>query len=149
METVWKEREKEVIAWEWAFCMKNAITLVVIISGGHFLLSQRFTSQVLWTLTRYPTIYNIICWFAGSLGQMTRRPSLWWSKYYFFFHNFLQNSFQKSFQFTFLFFYNFTKIRINSYETIMKKIMLGTSDAWSTSHLSQQTSILYCRLTDL
>ena len=26
--------------------------------------------------------------------------------------------------------------------------MLGTSDAWSTSHLSQQTSVLYCRLSD-
>ena len=35
----------------------------------------------------------------------------------------------------------------------MKKIMLGTSDAWSTSHLTQQTSepaycVLYCRLSD-
>ena len=26
--------------------------------------------------------------------------------------------------------------------------MLGTSDAWSMSHLSQQTSVLYCRLSD-
>ena len=26
--------------------------------------------------------------------------------------------------------------------------MLGTSDAWSTSHLSQWTSVLYCRLSD-
>ena len=28
------------------------------------------------------------------------------------------------------------------------KIMLGTSDDWSMSHLSQQTSELYCRLSD-
>ena len=32
-----------------------------------------------------PTIYNIIRWFTGSLGQMTSRPSVWCSKYYFFF----------------------------------------------------------------
>ena len=32
---------------------------------------------------------------------------------------------------------------------IMKKIIiLGTSDPWSTSHLFQQTSVLYCRLSD-
>ena len=26
--------------------------------------------------------------------------------------------------------------------------MLGTSNTWSTSHLSQLTSVLYCRLPD-
>ena len=26
--------------------------------------------------------------------------------------------------------------------------MLGTLDAWLTTHLSQQTSVLYCRLSD-
>ena len=43
--------------------------------------------------------FNKIRWFAGSVGQMTHRPSVWCSKYYYFFHNFLQNSLQKSFQF--------------------------------------------------
>ena len=32
-----------------------------------------------------PTIYNIIRWFAGLLGQMTRWPSVWCSKHYFFY----------------------------------------------------------------
>ena len=36
----------------------------------------------------------------------------------------------------------------NFARTYEKKIILGTSDAWSTSHLSQQTSVLYCRLSD-
>ena len=36
-------------------------------------------------LTLNPTIYNIIRWFAGLLGQMTHRPSIWCSKYLFFF----------------------------------------------------------------
>ena len=37
-----------------------------------------------------PTICNIIRWFAGPMGQITRRPSVWLSKhFFFFFHNFL------------------------------------------------------------
>ena len=34
--------------------------------------------------TKNPTIYNIIRWFAGPMGQTTRRPSVWYSKYFFF-----------------------------------------------------------------
>ena len=29
-----------------------------------------------------------------------------------------------------------------------EKMILGTSDLWSTSRLSQQTSALYCKLSD-
>ena len=29
-----------------------------------------------------------------------------------------------------------------------EKMILGTSDLWSTIHLSQQTSALYCKLSD-
>ena len=55
---------------------------------------------------------------------------------------------QKSFQFIFLFFffYKITEIKIKSFEcpksirNYKKKIMLGTSDTWSTSHLSKRTS---------
>ena len=36
-------------------------------------------------LTLNLTIYNIISWFAGSLGQMTHRTRVWCSNYYFFF----------------------------------------------------------------
>ena len=43
--------------------------------------------------TRNPTIYNILRWFAWPMGQMTRWPSVWRSKYYFF-HDFLQKFFQ-------------------------------------------------------
>ena len=35
---------------------------------------------VMWNLS----IYNIISWFAGPMGQTTRWPSLWCTKYYFF-----------------------------------------------------------------
>ena len=30
------------------------------------------------------TIYNIICWFTGPMGQKTHQPSFWRSKYFFF-----------------------------------------------------------------
>ena len=50
------------------------------------------------------------------------------------------------------FFYFFLLIYKNKnnefYKKLSKKIMLGTSDAWSTSHLSQRTSVLYCRLSN-
>ena len=47
--------------------------------------------------------------YAGSMGQTTHRPSV------LFFHKFMQISLQKLFQFLFLF-YNFTKIKIKSFE---------------------------------
>ena len=34
------------------------------------------------------------------------------------------------------------------FQAIFKKLILGTLDTWSMSHLSQQTSVLYCRLSD-
>ena len=85
--------------------------------------------------------------YAGLLGRWDKRildqmfdvPSI------IFFHNFLQNSLQKSFQFIFLFFYKITKIKIKSFECpksikSVKKMMLGTSDSWSTIHLSHRPS---------
>ena len=39
----------------------------------HF--SAQYTSTTL-SRTLNPTIYNIVCWFAGSLGQITRQPSI-------------------------------------------------------------------------
>ena len=84
----------------------------------HFLLRQYIVWYVQGCNQRWacralgitnPTIFNIICWVAGSLGRMTHRPSVWCSKYFILFHNFLQNFLQKLFHFIFLFFYNFTK----------------------------------------
>ena len=40
-----------------------------------------------------PSIFNILRWVTGLMGQTTHRQSIWCSKY--FFHNFLQNSLQK------------------------------------------------------
>ena len=71
------------------------------------------------------TISIIIRWFLGSPGQMTHRPSVWCSKYYFF-HDFLQNSMQKWFQcIFFIYFYKFTKKkRVLSALSLMKKYCL-------------------------
>ena len=86
---------------------------------------------------------------------MSRWPSVWCSKYYFF-HDFLQNSLQKYFQSIGLFFLKNTKIKVKSFECpksikSLKKIILGTSDAWSTIRLSNRPSDpawIYLRLTD-
>ena len=90
---------------------------------------------------RNPTIYNMICWFAGSLGQMTRQPSV--PCIIFFFHEKLQKSLQKPFQFIFLSIYKIIKMKIKSFECPKsmrnyKKKILGRSDTWSTSRLSQR-----------
>ena len=85
------------------------------------------------------------------MGQMNHRPSVWCSKYYFFFLISCKILCKNPFNY---FFHKFTKIKsfecpksIRNYE----KIMLGTSDAWSTSHLSHRSSepayyIVDCRI---
>ena len=86
---------------------------------------------------------------------MTHQPSVWCSKYYFFFHNFLQNSLQKLFQFIFLFFYKFTKIKIKSFECPKPISNYKKNNAWNIRRLvndsfvpaNQRTSVLYCRLS--
>ena len=80
-----------------------------------------------------PTIFNIIRWLTGSMGQMTHRTSLWCSKYFFklVFHKFLAKFLAKIISIDF--FYKFTKIKIKSFECPKSrrnyKKMLGTSDA--------------------
>ena len=49
-------------------------------------------------------------WDVRLIDQSSDFPSI------IFFHNFLENSLQKPFQFIFLLFYNFTKIKIKSFE---------------------------------
>ena len=42
-------------------------------------IDQLFLCQFIWNWS----IYNIIRWFAGPMGQTTRGPSFWHSKYFF------------------------------------------------------------------
>ena len=72
-----------------------------------------------------PTIYNIICWFAGLLGQMTRQPNV---PSIFFFVISCKILCKNGCNVFILFYYKLTKIKTKSF------------DAWSTSHLSQQPS---------
>ena len=50
--------------------------------------SKKWLDNAAAVAIKNPTIYNIIRWFTDSPGRMTRRPSIWCSKHYFF-HNFL------------------------------------------------------------
>ena len=73
-----------------------------------------------------------------------------------FFHNFLQKSLQKSFQFIFLFFYNFTKIKIKSFECPKSISNYEKNNTWNIRRLvdelfvpsTQPASVLYWRLSD-
>ena len=89
-------------------------------------------------------------WDKRIVDQASDVPSI------IFFHDFLQNSLQKYFQSICLFFFKNTKIKVKSFECpksikSLKKIILGTSDTWSTIRLSNQPSDparIYLRLTD-
>ena len=57
-------------------------------------------------LTKNQSIFNIIRWVTGLMGQTTRRPSVWCSQYYLFFIISCKILCKNLFKF---FFYNFTK----------------------------------------
>ena len=93
------------------------------------------------------------------MAQMNRWPSVWCSKYYFF-SWFLAKFFSKFLSIYFLiFFYKITKMKIKNFECpksikSMKKIILGTSDSWSTIRLSHRPSnpayyIEDCRISNV
>ena len=100
-----------------------------------------------------PSIYNILHWVAWMMGQTNHQPIVWCSKYYICIL-FIGWGHSKLFVFSFVNIYK----KIKKYIEIVfaKKfwrnhenwIILGTSDTWLTSHLSQQTSVSYCRLSD-
>ena len=80
------------------------------------------------------SMYNIICWFAGPMGQRTKGL-----KYSFFIISYILRTLK-----TFYFCNFITKIETvlaKNFETLYeKKIIPGKSDAWMTSHLSHQSS---------
>ena len=88
------------------------------------------------------------------MGQWSHGPSIWCSKYYFFI-NPCKIICKKSFQFIFVFLYNFTKIKIKSFDDLSPrqhfqsiKIILGPSDTWWMIRSTQRPSVLYWRLSD-
>ena len=81
-------------------------------------------------------------WADGTNESSTKRLMF---QVLLFFHDFLQNSLQKYFQSICLFFKKNTKIKVKSFECpksikSLKKIILGTSDTWSTICLSNRPS---------
>ena len=88
-----------------------------------------------------PSISNMLRWVAGTTGQLNHRPSVWCSKYYFFFIISWKILCKKPFNSFYYFFYKITKLKIKSFECpksikSIRKIILGTSDSWSTIRLS-------------
>ena len=92
-----------------------------------------------WTFN--PTICNIICWFAGLLGQMTFWLSVWCSKYYFF------SWFFAKIVSIFIYWNHFCKefCKKSWKKKYLEHQMLG----WQVIvPATQRTSVLYCRLSD-
>ena len=86
------------------------------------------------------TLYNIIRWFTEPMGQKTRRPSIWRSKYFFFTISYRL----VAFKILYFHFCNFIK-KINWKDFCKefckkswKKIILEKSDAWLTIRLSHR-----------
>ena len=87
---------------------------------------------------------------------MTCRPSVWCSKYYFFFIKSCKILCKNPFNLFFYFFYKITKMKIKSFEC-PKSIRNYEKNTWNIRRLvdesfvpyAQQTSVLYCRLSDL
>ena len=103
------------------------------------------TLEILLLLKSDNLQYNtLVCLFAGTNDSSAKHLMI---KVWFFFSWFLAKFFVKmvSMYLFILFFINLQKSKQRvlsalSLQQIMRKIMLGTSDAWSTSHLSQQPS---------
>ena len=107
------------------------------------------------------TIFNIIYWVNGLLEQSSHRPSVWRSNYYyfsliFFCVFFLQNCFHF---FNRCIFFCMKKIKIKSFKSSKSKlgstvfsqfirIILVPSDNGTMRQSTQQSTILYWRLSD-
>ena len=72
-------------------------------------------------LIRNSSIFNMICWFAGTPGQRTQQPSVCCSKYYFFFTISCKILCKNCFNLFFLFIHKFTKTKIKSFESPKSK----------------------------
>ena len=108
----------------------------------------RIFNRTMWRL-KNPTICNILRWFTGSLGQMTRQPGVLGGirprlQVLFFFLNSLHISLQK------LFFYKFIKIKINSFECPNSIKNYEKNNAWSIRRLINESFVPanYRRLSD-
>jgi hypothetical protein len=94
-----------------------------------------------------PSVYNIIHWLAGPMGQTTCRPNIWCSKHYFFFHN------THSIYFFIFFIKLQMKIKsfecpksISNYERNTRNVRRLVKEIFVPS--AKGTSVLYCRLSD-
>ena len=90
--------------------------------------------------TKNPTIFNIIRWVAGLLGRSSHWPSVWCSKYFFFIISckiLSKNPFKLFFQI----FYNFTKIKIKSFECPKSIRNYEKNNAWSIRRLVDESFV--------
>ena len=92
----------------YTFCVKERNYLTVR-------LGMLLTFVKLCKSTKKQSIFNIIHWLAGAMGQMTHRPSIWCSKYYFLISAW-KILYKNCFNLFFKFFYNITNMKIMNFE---------------------------------
>ena len=101
---------KHFIDWKMLEYFESWILIALETLVRNTLAAEMFGVVDFWLKTRIivtisshpwnPSIYNIICWFAGPMGQTTCRQHLMF-QVLIFFHKILQNSLQKPFHFHF------------------------------------------------
>ena len=92
---------------------------------------------------RNPSIFNMIHWLAGSMGQTRYPPSVWCSKHYFFF--IISYTLRALKTLYFCFCKIIKEINWNNFckefcKKSWKNKIIGTSEAWSMSRSSQWPS---------
>ena len=94
-----------------------------------------------------PTIFDIVRWFAGSMGHTTHRPSVSCSKFFFFIIYYRLWALKTLYTYFYKVIKKIERIFAKNFaRDYKKKIILGSSEAWLMSRLSQQPSILFWKM---
>ena len=140
--------------FKWGFSENSVLCIVSNLEGVMYVTSYvpRCNRVKFYCLTCNPSIYNIIRWFAGPMGQTNRRPSVWCSKYFFS----IDSGHSKLFIFIFVISLKNTKINWNDFCRELCKILWKKTNTWNIRRLvndsfvpsGRRTSLLNCKLTD-
>ena len=125
--------------WGWRSKKRMKVILVTYASFIYTFSSSVTLLQSFTTANKNQSVDNIIRWFAGTMGQTNRRPSVWCSKYHFLFMISCKIAKNKK--------RGLSALSIRNNE---KMIILGTSVLvdYSFGPSFQRSTLLYCKLTD-
>ena len=102
------------------------------------------------------SIYNIISWFAGPMGQTNHWASVWCSKYFFSIASYRLRALKNLYFYFCNFIKKIKKKNWNDFCRELCKILWKNNNTWNVRQLvdklfvplAQRTNVLYCRLTN-